>query len=588
MNKHLSRLMAASLALVLIFGTIACNGDTQETDAPTTTEQQTETPEETETSEETEAPTEGVTESETTDGTETPDEGPAGIGGGHREEGQPTNNVDNSERYPLERDASLTYWVQPNSSVTALFQNLGETPLYQEYVERTGIDVTFQHPSVANAAEALSLLLTTGEYPDIIEYNWLGFAGGPSKAIQDGILIELNDVIEEYAPNLTALFESRPEFEQMVQTDEGSHYVFPFLQGHDNLLVASGIIIREDWLNELGLEMPETMEEWEHVLTRFRDDMGAQAPLAITQGHIEWGQWTNPFGVMNGFYRNDEGEVRYGAVEEGYKEFLETFNRWYQEGLLDPDHATLDNDQMRAKMTSGRSGVAMGYMASGIGNWTDAARETNPDYLLAGTPIPVMNPGDPKRFSSRNFNYIGGGSAGITTSADDVEAAALFLDYGYSNEGHILFNFGIEGESFDWDDNYPKYKDELYNDPDHALNIVLGQYLRASYSGPFVQDERYIEQYVPLPEQQEAYMTWADTEAGDYRMPPITATPEESSELATIMNDINDERDRMYLAYLFGDESLDNFDQYVESLYDLGLERAIEIQEAALERYNNR
>ena len=80
MNKHLSRLMAASLALVLIFGTIACNGDTQETDAPTTTEQQTETPEETETSEETEAPTEGVTESETTDGTETPDEGPAGIG----------------------------------------------------------------------------------------------------------------------------------------------------------------------------------------------------------------------------------------------------------------------------------------------------------------------------------------------------------------------------------------------------------------------------------------------------------------------------------------------------------------------------
>ena len=587
MKKGLTRLAAASLALALGFGAVACAGDdtpdATTTTAATTTEAAEETEETdapTETEEETEAPSDDETDEPSTDGTDGTDE--------PEDTDAYTNNVDNSTIYPLEGDRSLTYWVDLNANVSATYQNLGDTPLYQAIMEETGVTVEFQHPGAGQADEQLSLLLTTGEYPDIIEYNWLGFAGGPAKALGDGVLIELNDVLTDYAPNLSAYLEARPDVDTMTRTDDGKQYVFPFIRGHEALQVSSDLTIRQDWLDELGLDMPVTMEDWENVLTAFRDEKGALAPLTMTQGHVAWAHFTNPYGIRNSFFVED-GEVKYGAAEPGYRDFLETFSRWYQEGLLDPDLATITGQQITAKMTTGEAGVSMGYTASSMGNWTQAARETNPDYLLAGAPIPVMEEGGPKNHSPVDFPYIGGGSAGITTSAEDVEAAARFLDFNYSNEGHIFMNFGIEGESYEWEGDYPTYKDEMSNDPEgRPFATMLGQYIRGNYSGPFVQDVRYIEQYLPFPEQGVAVAEWANTDALDYALPPVTATPEESSDLATIMNEVNAERDRMFLAFLFGDESLDNFDSYVESLNNMGLQDAIEIQEAAIERYNNR
>lgn len=71
-------------------------------------------------------------------------------------------------------------------------------------------------------------------------------------------------------------------------------------------------------------------------------------------------------------------------------------------------------------------------------------------------------------------------------------------------------------------------------------------------------------------------------------MPPVTPTSEESREYSAIMNEINTYRDEMVLKFIFGTESLDNFDTYVKNIENMGLDRALEIQRAALERYNAR
>lgn len=609
MKKSLMRGTAAALVLSLGLSAAACDtgGTTPEatttTTASTTTEAgETETP----TEDETDAPTEGNTEEPTEDETDEPggetdepggetdeptedetddpNEGPGAGDSTHY-----TNEVDNTGVYPLEGNVTLTYWSDLNNNVAASFQSLGDTPLYQELMERTGVQLEFSHPGAGQAAEALSLLLATQDYPDLIESNWLTYSGGPSKAIGDNVIIELNDILDNHSPNLRAYLDAHPDVDRMVRTDEGKYYAYPFIRGHEDLLVSSGVIVRKDWLDDLGLGIPETVDDWYTALTAFKDEKGATAPLTYELYMLNWGHWTNPYGVLNGFYIDDNGDVQYGAMQEGYREFLETYSQWYAEGLIDPDLASVDASQTNAKMTSGQSGVSMGWMASRMGVWTTAARETDPNYELAGAPVPVMNQGDPKRFGSYDFPYAATSSVAITTSSEHVETAARFLDYAYSNEGHILFNFGIEGESYDWVDDYPQYRDEMYNDPDgRPLATMLGQYIRANYSGPIVQDPRYIEQYVPLPEQKTAYRTWSDTDASQHLMPPITATPEESTELATIMSEITDYRDEMFLSYLFGNESLDSFDNYVENITNMNIARAIEIQTAALDRYYNR
>lgn len=505
------------------------------------------------------------------------------------ESGKETESEAGSEA-PDGEKVTLTYWTALNGNVEPNYQNLGDTPLYQEYEKRMNVNIDFQHPGSGQANEAFAVLLSSSDLPDIIEWNWLTYTGGPEKALLDEVIMDHSDIIENNAPNLKAYLEANPEIAKQVKTDDGRYYTFPFIRGDEKLLFSSGIIVRQDWLDELGLEMPKTMDQWEEVLTKFKEEKGATAPLTYVPYMLGWGHWTNPFGIQTGFYRDDEGKVKYGQAEPAYKEFLKTFHDWFQKGLIDPDIASMDEGQANAKMTSGQAGVSMGWIGGNMGAWTNAGRETNPDYTLAGAPVPVMKEGEEARFGSYDFPYTATNSASITTSCKNVEAAAKFLDYGYSEEGHDLLNFGIEGVSYDMVDGYPTYKEELYNDPSgKPLGQALASYIRANYNGPFVQDVRYIEQYYPFDEQKEAYETWSHTNAKDHKMPPITFTPEEAAEYAQLMNEIQAECDRAYLAFLFGDEDIDaNFDKYVETIKDLGLDRAIEINETALARYNER
>ena len=91
-----------------------------------------------------------------------------------------------------------------------------------------------------------------------------------------------------------------------------------------------------------------------------------------------------------------------------------------------------------------------------------------------------------------------------------------------------------------------------------------------------------------MDEQKETPQVWGDHNGKAHRLPPVTPTTEESTELASITNELNTYRDEMILKFIFGDESLDNFDEYVQNLENMGLSRALEIQNAALERYNAR
>ena len=491
--------------------------------------------------------------------------------------------------YPLDTDVTLTYWMELNSNVAASYHNMADTPFGKNLIRETGIRIQYIHPAAGQVAEAFNLLLSEKVLPDIIENNWLDYSGGPQKAIKDGIIIPLNDVIEQYCPNLKAYLEAHPEIDAMVKTDDGTYYCFPFIRGSDVLLTSTGLVLREDWLKELNLEVPETIEEWEVVLTAFKEKKNAEAPFTFQYSLEDFtnnNPWVYAFGVTGNFYLDDSGNIVYGAVQDGYKEYLQLMNKWVEQGLLDVDLLTLTGEQVAAKITQGMSGASFGYCGSGMGNWINVGKEKDENYNLVAAPYPTLEKGTKPELGQRDNNYIGIGSAAISTSCENIELAAKLLDYAYSEEGHMLYNFGEEGTSYELINDEPNYTELLLNNPEGiSVTHAMGGYIRANYNGPFIQDQAYVEQYYTLDNQKDAVKIWAETNMEKHIIPPITPTAEESQEQSQIMYDINTYRDEYAIKFIFGTIDFSEWDTYVETIYKMGLDKVLEIQNDALERY---
>jgi putative aldouronate transport system substrate-binding protein len=485
----------------------------------------------------------------------------------------------------------ITWWLSLNANVSANYSNLGETPLGKGLMQRTGTAIEFLHPPAGGASEQFNLIVASGDKPDLIEYNWLNYPGGPEKAIADGVIIPLNDVFAKYCPNLTAFLKAHPDYDRMIRTDNGNYYCFPMIRDDPKLLNSTGLIIRKDWLDELGLAVPTTIDEWYTVLKTFKEKKGG-APLAFEYGFLLSSEmpFTYAFDTIYGRYVDMNGKIRLGQVDSGYRDFIATMAKWYQEGLIDPDLASATFDQVSAKMTNGTSGASMGYMGSRMGVWINSGRTTNPNYKLVAAPMPTLRKGETAKFSpiSIPYNYAGG-CVGITTSCTDIERAARLLDWGYSEAGRLYYNFGIEGESYTMVNGQPIFTDLIMKNPQgRPIAQAMGAYTRSNYNGPFIQDVRYIEQYQALQEQKEALAVWSIPESINRVVPPITPTPEESREYATILTDINTYANEMILKFILGIESLSRWDTYINTINGMKLSRALEIQNNALARYNRR
>ncbi|WP_088104860.1 extracellular solute-binding protein [Halalkalibacter urbisdiaboli] len=491
----------------------------------------------------------------------------------------------------------ITYWTELHPSVANSLEDLNGVGVYQELEKATGTKVSFQHPSGEGTqiTEQFNLLIASGNLPDVIEYNWHAVQRGPDNAIDSGTIIRLNELIEAHAPNLSKYLEENPEVKKSITTDGGNIYAFPFLRSDEKLMVFMGPIIRQDWLDKLNLEMPTTIDEWENVLRTIKDgDPNGngekdEIPLLLHPDQFKnLGAFASAWGMTPMFY-HENGTVKFGSIQPEYKEFLSRMNSWYEDGLLDADFAATDLKLQDAKVTNNQLGSLYGYTGGGIGKYTGLMADKNPEFKLAPAPNPSLKEGEKAARGHRDFPYSGWHSVAITGNAENPEEIVKWLDYAYSEEGHFLFNFGVEGVSYEVEDGYPKYTDEVMENPDGLpVSDALGKYVRSSYGGPFIQDVRYLEQYLELPEQKDAIQIWSDSAENEILLPLITLTAEESREYASIMSDLETYYDEMVVKFIMGAEPLENFDKFVETLKGMGIERAIELQQAALERYEQR
>ena len=211
----------------------------------------------------------------------------------------------------------LTVWMPLVSNASMVVSNFGETELAKKVMEATGVEVEFTHPPQGQESEKFSIVVASANLPDIIEYNWLKYPGGPGKAIKEGVIIDLAKHADK-APNLFGYLNENQEIKKLATTDAGEVFSFPFVRGDESLCFSSGIIIREDWLKELGLAMPETIEEWEIVLTAFTEKKGCATPFSATSTK----NFASGFDTVEGWYVENgkvdfskNGLVNYNGID---------------------------------------------------------------------------------------------------------------------------------------------------------------------------------------------------------------------------------------------------------------------------------
>lgn len=486
-----------------------------------------------------------------------------------------------------EEPVTYTYWVSMHSNAARVMSDLSENLAHQEIEKRTGVHIEFVHPVAGQETEQFNLMVAARDLTDFIE-NINMYPGGIGKMMADGLLLPLNDLVAEHAPNIQHLLDTYPEIKLQSRTNDGKMWGFAIWgmwEPERPISPWAGPGIRADWLEQLGLDMPVTIDDWTRVLTAFKTEMGAVAPLILSKaGYNGLGGFLSPYDVGPGFYPNADGEVVYGFAEPGFRAYLTQMNQWYMDGLIDPSFAsTASNANFYAEyLTTGKAG-AIDITYHDILPLYNSMLEGEQRMVAVG--YPRMTPDQQLHVGQYEFR-VAARKTGIRAEVENPELAIRWWDYVYSDEGSRVFNWGVEGETYELVDGKPRFLDKIVNNEEGLAYGVWGWKYKL-FNGPYQFD------MWAMPEEQvslsvAAISTWAEGNDRAYNMPPVEYPEGLSDEYNNIMGEINTYKDQMILKFIMGVESIDGFDDYVQVLRDMGLDRALEIQSEALALYHAR
>lgn len=442
-------------------------------------------------------------------------------------------------------------------------------------------NVTFDFQMISSSAysEKVNLVLATGEYPDIM------YASPDSMAqyYDANVVQELTEIIPEKIPNfLTACETASSSYLKNIKDDSGRYWYLTKIEYSNYNLFP---YLNQDWLDEVGMEVPATIDELYDVLVAFKELKGDDAIIWTSgpwTGNYIWPTVLEYFGARNWWMHEEIGTYVYGPYEraDNLKDALAFMNKCWNEGLMDPDWMSRDDDSINAKINSGEVGFFITYGDNG--NTWGPGGTAGVNYTMPG-PFTTEN-GDPYVEPTTmigGYYYI---MAGI--EPEKLDKICEVMNYIYSDEGILLMSYGEEGVTYTLDgDGNPVFTDLVLK---HELGGVNGRRQFGVNPGPFphVSTGDAWGQIVGDVSNQallkhEKYWVPAS--------PVLTPTVEESAEQTQLIADIQKYVDSSIVQFIVGEMSLEEeWDTYLETLEKLNVERYMEVVKGQYERWLNR
>ncbi len=513
-----------------------------------------------------------------------------------------TTEAADEDKYRIaDGDVTLSIYCNFQNAARAYYNDLGDNPVVKKIEEQTGLNFTFIHAPAGDDGSYFQQLLASGDIPDLMFTSEFqnSYPGGVEGAIQDGILMDITDLVEQYGVNFKALCDAEddPDIEKKIRGDEGDiiKYGTIFLPPTDNKKIFNGLIVRQDWLDKYGLEAPVTIDDYTHVLETFKEN-GVQIPLALCKFSEAQFANNNPiasaFDVsVQDFDLDDDGNVKYGRSKDGYKSFLEVLKQWADEGLIDTGFVSRSIDDSLKLFENGTAGMCFAHTYN-VKMAVTAGAAVDPDFKVTACVQPKVNADDVTHLSYTTHSINSQGKF-VSASCKHPEEAVKFIDYLMDPDVMLMTAWGTnEGDNKTYTvdaDGTREFTDFVTNNPDGLdYNTVRALYMCEPFQIRY--DETMEAAQYSLPECHQSWDAWMTNNDSAHQIPNyLTFTVDESQELNSIKNKLSNYSDEMVYKFIFGEEDLDSeWDAFEQQLIDLGSERAEEIYKTAYDRYESR
>ncbi len=466
-----NRLFAMFLALALCIGMLAgCGSSTGTTATSTASEAEEATSAAESTAEEEEAAPAEESEAEEAEASE--------------EEEIDDSWVYTPISYPLvEEEVVFDYWIIWELSNDTMYSDINEHIVISELAAATGITLNIKAQSQSAGQTNTDLMIASGDYPDLI--GNLDYSTGMDAAIEDEVVVNIKDMIAEYAPDYYKyLIEDDYALWKAVQTDSG--YIGAFVTVGTVSEVSDGLMTFQFMLDELGYTAEDlsTIDALEEYLVAAKEAYGMSSPLYLPGDFmLDEDTLCNAYGVALKIdsISGDlpwvviDGEVKFGYLEEGFTEYVTLMNKWYEMGLIDSDtasHSTDYKNEDQIGLIAGKE-IAVYHRGNGL---IDLFATLSGETVVA-LYSPTVEEGETLHIGGAADSVSGESGLVITTGCSDVELAMNFINYLYTDEYYYDANYGIEGETYYFnDDGEPEFYEWVYSTENRTFSSVMMDY----------------------------------------------------------------------------------------------------------------
>ena len=497
--------------------------------------------------------------------------------------------------FPLKEQQELSFITWASSDST---QNPNERVIFQRLQEKTNVKIKWtcyvqdQFADKKNLALAQAKNLPDGLFnADMSDYDLLRYA-------KQGVIIPLEQLIDNYMPNLKKVLDENPEYRTLITADDGHIYGFPWIEqlgsGKEAIQsVGSMPFINKKWLDELGLDVPKTIEELEQALIAFKEnDMAGNGQtismsFILNDGNEDIGTLLGAFGEGYGdipehLSVSNDKKVVYTAAQEGYKEGLKWLNQLSKEGLIDPEVYTQDWSTYVSKGKAGRYGLCFTWDCANIVPDME-------DYV----PLPALTgPEGTKnvpRAKGSDTSGLGRGRAVLTSNCKDTALAAAWIDQMYEPQQSAQNNWGTYGEEgkaniFEMtEDGMLKHLDLNGESPVEVRNAQC-------VAGPLAVLDSYYDKYVTCPDDAQYRLDWikniyVSDMNQEYVYPNIFMSQEDLDKITPYTTDLNKYVKQMKADFIMNGKIDETWDAYLKKLEGYGLSNYLEIMQKNLDHY---
>ena len=491
--------------------------------------------------------------------------------------------------FPLKEKVSLKMMSQ---SAPLAPNDPNDKLIFQRLEEETNLHIDWTNYS-SDFAEKRNLDIASGDLPDAIfnaaagDYDLLNWA-------ESGVIVPIEDLIEDYMPNLKKIFDENPEYRQMSTAPDGHIYSMPWIEelgeGKESIHTVNGMAwINKEWLDNLGLEMPQTTDQLMTVLEAFKtqDPNGNGEADEIPFSFINNGGNEDLKFLMGAFGLGDnddhlvvdnDGQVQFTANKEGYKEAIKYFNEMNNKGLIDKEAFEQDWNSYVAKGKEHKYGVYF--------TW-DKANITGADDSYDVLPV-LAGPDGTKHVTRTNGMGFSRDRFVITSANKNLELTARWIDKMYEPLQSVQNNWGTYGDEaqaniFELKDGMLKHLPLEGTAPGELRQ-------KTEAGGPLAVLDSYYGTVTTMPDDAKwrldlMHDTYLPYITEDNIYPRVFLEKEETDRLAKIETDMWDYIYRKRAEWITGGKIDEEWEEYLAELERVGLEEWIQIKQTGYDNF---